>query len=323
MPGFERVSAALSFRQIGFAALLVAVVSGILGVCQLLIGPNTATSGYLTILLLLSTVRTSNWRVRLFATMWSVAVAVLGFVLGGLGIWVTLAALVVVSIVQGFVTLGEGAFLTRSPVNLLAFGALSQSAGEVWHVLLGCAIGAGVIWVIASITRNRKHEPEAHESIAERIGYGLATAAGSLLIVIVADLIGFPHVAWALLSFSIILSVGSDQRSSRSYLRVWGSVVGVIVSVLIGFLPAPIPMIAAVVCAVLCVAYINAGNYALFVLFLTPAVLLTTVSEHSFFVVGVYRLEAVLFATAVALICSFILQKAIQPKMTGGDVSIG
>ena len=98
---------------------------------------------------------------------------------------------------------------------------------------------------------------------------------------------------------------------TRGYLRIVGSVVGALIAVLLSMLPSPIPTVAAVVCVVLCVAYVNAGNYALFVLFLTPAVLLTTSSEHSSLMLGILRLEAVLFATAVAIVCSLAVDAVV------------
>lgn len=312
MVGSELRRAALSFKQLLFAAVLVAVAAVVLGGSQSLIGPNTATAGYLTILFLLSVVRAGSWRARLASTLWSLAVAVLGFTVGGIGLGVTLAALVAVSLVQGFVTFGESMFLTRSPVNLLAFASLSQGGAEIWQVILGSVIGAAVIWAFASLAKSRTTVPSSHTAFAEQAGYGIATAVGSVVIVVGADLLGFPYVSWALISFCIILSVGSDQRLSRSYLRVFGSLVGATLAILIAMLPAPIPIIAALICLVLCVAYVNAGNYSLFVLFLTPAILLTTASEHSLFVLAAYRLEALLLATIIALLCSFITQKAIE-----------
>lgn len=321
-----RPSPRLSLRQMLFAIVLVAIAAAILGGSQALIGPNTATAGYLTILFLLSIVRGTSWRARMLSTVWSLAVALLGFAVGGVGIWATLIALVVVSLLQGFVTLGETALLTRSPVNLLAFASLSQSGAEVWQVLLGSAIGAGVIWGFATIARERQAPPMQSTSTAERVGYGIATAVGSLLIVVGANAIGFPHVGWALLSFSIILSVGAEERASRSYLRIVGSVIGAVLALLIALLPAPVPTIAAVLCAVLCVAYVSAGNYVYFMLFLTPTILLTTASEHSIVVLGLFRLEALVFATVLALLSSFLIKTIIGltraravTKSLGGD----
>jgi len=313
----------LSLRQLLSAVVLVAVAAAVLGGAQELIGPNTATSGYLTILFLLSVVRGSSWRTRILSTVWSFAVALLGFTVGGLGLWVTLIALVVVSLLQGFVTVGETVLLTRSPVNLLAFAALAQGGAELWHVLLGSVIGAAVIWAFAAIARER-HVPLPHgTSTAERIGYGIATAAGSVLIVAAGNAIGFLHLGWALLSFCIILSVGADERAARGFLRVVWSVVGAILAMLVSLLPAPIPTIAAAACAVLCVAYVSAGNYAYFMLFLTPTILLTTATEHSMLVLGLLRLEALGVATVLALLSGFLITAVIARvrRARPGDVA--
>jgi len=294
----------LAPRQLLFAAILVAVAAVVLGGSQFLIGPNTAASGYLTMLFLVSVVRAHSWRVRLLSAALSTVVAVLGFVVGGLGLWATLVALVIVSLLQAFVTIGEASLLTRSPVNLLAFASLSGGGAEIWQVLLGSLIGAGVILAFAALANTREHRIAPSASLAERFAYGMATAAGSLVIVAGATLIDFPYVGWVLLSFSIMLSLDPDARASRGYLRVAGSAIGALLSVFIAMLPAPTPIIGALICLVMCVAYINSGNYALFILFLTPAVLLTTSSEHPLWLLGAYRVEAVLLAAVIAFVCS-------------------
>ncbi|MGO3885322.1 MAG: FUSC family protein [Mycetocola sp.] len=301
-------SARLTPRQLLFACALVAVAALVLGTSQFLIGPNTATAGYLTMLFLLSVVRTHSWRIRLTSIAWSVAVALLGYVVGGLGLGVTLVALVVVSVAQGFVTVGESALLNRSPVNLLAFASLSVAGAQVWQVVLGSIIGALVIVTFSVLAQKRDKHTVTPLPMADRVSYGAVTALGAVIIVFVAELLDFPYVAWTLLSFSVIVSVGADQRTSRGMLRVLGSVAGVIIALLVALLPAPVPLIFAIVFMVLCVAYITVGNYALFVLFLTPAILLTTATEYSAFRLGLYRLEAVLFATVIALLCSWLVQ---------------
>ncbi|MBF4551281.1 FUSC family protein [Pseudoclavibacter sp. VKM Ac-2888] len=313
------VRAALSAKQLLVAVALVSVAALILGASQFLIGPNTAASGYLTILFLLSIIRAGSWRARLFSVGWSLAIAALGFAVGGLGLWVTLAAVVFVCLVQAFVTVGETAFLTRSPVNLLAFAALSQSGAELWQAMLGSAIGAGVVVGFAALVKARAHAHDPGSPLVDRIAYGAVTAGGSFLIVFASELLEFPYRDWTLLSFSVILAVGADQRARRGYLRVLGSVAGVLLAMLASMLPQPIPLVLAGLFLVLCVAYVNAGEYALFVLFLTPAILLTAATELSTFALGVYRLEAVLFATLVALLGGLVMN-FITRRSGGGEV---
>lgn len=310
--GIRELHFELSVRQLGFAVLLVAVAAGILGLSQWAIGPNTATAGYLTMLFLLSVVRTGSWRARLLSVAWALAVALLGFSVGGVGIWATLIALIIVSLIQGFVTIGETALLTRSTVNLLAFAALSESGAQLWQVVLGSVIGAAVIVTFALIASERSTDVRISTTLRERLGYGIATAVGSLIIVLAGNSIGFPYVSWALLSFSIMLSFDIETRTHRGGLRIAGSAVGAILAVLVAELPAPVPTIAAVMCLVLCVAYINSGNYGLFMLFITPAILLTASGEESLWVLGAYRLESVLFATGIALVCGFVLERAVH-----------
>lgn len=227
----------------------------------------------------------------------------------------TLVALAVVSLLQAFITIGESTLLTRSPVNLLVFASLGQSGASLWQVLLGSTIGAGVILIFAALARARPSDPDGPVTVRQRLAYGVATSAGTLLIVVGCELTSFPYVGWVLLSFCIVLSVGADRRVSRGYVRIIGSVTGALLAVFLSALPSPLPLIAAIICVVLCVAYVNSGNYALFVLFITPAVLLTTASEHSSLVLGVLRIEAVLFATVVALLCSLV----IEPILARGE----
>ncbi|WP_181064284.1 FUSC family protein [Pseudoclavibacter sp. AY1F1] len=311
----KQLSAAISPKQLLVAVALVAVAAVILGLSQLLIGPNTATSGYLTLLFLLSVVRAGSWRTRLFSVMWSLTVAALGFAVGGLGLWATLAAVVLVSLVQAFVTVGESSFLTRSPVNLLAFASLSQSGAELWQAMLGSVIGAAVIVAFAALTKSRKQPDAAVVPLSDRISYAAVTAIGSFLIVYLAELLDFPYREWTLLSFSVILAVSADQQSQRGWSRILGSVAGVALALMVSLLPAPVPLVLAAIFIVLCVAYINAGNYALFILFLTPAILLTTASEHSAFALGLYRLESVVFATVIALIGSLAVACLRRPAV--------
>jgi hypothetical protein len=306
-----RLTLALSAKDLALAVAVVAVAAVVLGGSQLFIGPHTALSGYLTILFLLSITRIRRWRARLITVAWAMAVAVLGFLLGGIGLWVTLIAVVVVSMVQAFATVGESAMLTRSPANLLAFAALGQEGAEIWQVLLGSTIGAGVILAFAAVSRSLAREVGEAMDLTHRLAYGVATSVGAFVIVLGAELTGFPYVNWMLLSLTIVLSVGADQRAARSLSRVVGSLLGVFVGVLLALLPEPWPLAAAIVCVVLCVAYVNAGNHAMFVLLLTPAILLTTTSESSSIVLGALRVEAVLIATGIAMICSLAAEWAI------------
>lgn len=301
----------LDRKQIALALGLVMVAVIVLGGTSLLLGSQTAIAGYLTILFLLTIVRVQSWRAKIYSSVWSLAVAMLGYVVGGFGISATLLALLLVSLIQGFVTVGEAELLTRSPMNLIAFASLSQNGGELWHVLVGSAVGIGVILAFSVVSKPTKRERTVAATGRVRLGYGLATAIGSISIVVVSELIGFPYANWALLSYCVMLAVGVEGSHHRALMRILGSILGAILAVLISWMPEPLPIAAAVVCMVLCVAYITAGHYAAFVMFLTPAVLLTTASDHTALQLGYYRLEAVAVATVFALLCNWIVQKYV------------
>lgn len=297
-----------------YAFLLVGAAAAILGLCFVLIGPNTAQAGYLSIMMLLSASRAPSARYRVLAALWAVAIAMLGYLIGPLGLGVTLAVLALVAVAQGLFKVGEIAFMTRSPVNFMAFATVSHTEVALWQVLLGALIGAGFIVALTSLLPAKTDGTWLHVSVRSRVWYGLMVATGATLIVVLAELTGFAHVSWALLSFCMILAVGADQRTSRAIHRLVGSLVGVFIATLAAFLPGPGPLIAALIALLLCVAYLREGNYALFVTFLTPAVLLTTASDASAFALGAYRLEAVLVATVVAVLCSALFSRRLTSE---------
>ncbi|WP_053386197.1 FUSC family protein [Leucobacter japonicus] len=307
----------MTARHLLVACALVALAAAILGASRLAIGPNTAAAGFVTILMLLAVMRAESWRVRAQAALWAVLVALLGYMVGGHGLVATLVALVVVSLVQGIVTVGETALLTRSPVNLLAFASLGQSGAQLWSVVLGSCIGAVVVLGFSLVTRSRERRLVDPKSMSDRLAYGVATAAGAVVISVVGELVHFPYTGWALLTFALVLSFAPEQRLERGYARLVGSVVGAVLATLLAQLPAPVPLIAAVVCMVLCVAFLNAGDYRRFVLFLTPAVLLTTSSEYSAVALGVLRVEAVLFGAVVAFACVFAMRRWGSRRIMG------
>lgn len=299
---------ALPWRSVLFAVAAVAAAALVLGASRVWIGPNTTHAGFLTMLLLLGIARVPSWRSRLVAAAWAFAVAMLGFFVGPLGLWATLVAVVAVSLVQGLLKLGEIAILTRSPVNLLAFAAVGEGGGELWQVLLGTVIGTGLVLAAAAFAPIKTREVNQAASVRDRLDYGVATAVGAVLIVLFAELTGFGYAGWMMLSFCVILAVSFDAQFARAADRVAGSLAGVAATVLFALLPAPIPVVAAVFCLVASVAYIQAGKYRQFVLFLTPGILLSTSSELPVWVLGIYRIEAVFVAALFAVLCSFGLQ---------------
>lgn len=325
--------AALNFGKLGrvfsvspkvlFFALIVSVlVIVVFGTTGALIGPTSASAGYLTLLFLMGAMRIADPRKRIYAALWALAVSVIGYCVGSLGLTAILIALVFVSLVQGLLRFGEIAVLTRSPVNLIAFTTFGQAGAAPVPLLSGVVIGCVFVLLIAQLVPARGRDPETTLDLKSRLSHGITTALGSVLIVWVSESLGFSYTSWALLSFCMILTVGSDQRTTRAWHRVIASVGGTIAAALISLLAAPWPLVVAAVCGILCVAYLRSGKYALFVLFLTPAVLLTTSSELAMWKLGLYRIEAVLFAAAVALACNF-LERLISARLHRGEVAAG
>lgn len=320
-----RLDLRLSRSSIVSAAVLIGSVGIVLGLTAVLIGPNTAQAGYLTVMLLLSPVRAAQLSTRGAAAALAAIVAIGGFLLGPLGLPAVLAGLVVVSIAQSFFRLGEIATMTRAPVNLLAFAGLAATGAELWQVVLGTLIGAGFTLVLARLLPAGE-APSAADPLRDRLIDGIALALGAVLIVGAAEWADFPFAGWALLSLCMIVTVGGDKRTSRSVERIAGTILGAVLATLVSFAPAPWPLIVAVLCGLLCVAYLRQGTYAMFALFLTPAVLLTSTTDLDPVQLGLGRIEAVIAAAVVAIVLTTVVgavrrRRGSAPRDELGDQS--
>ena len=286
--------------------MLAVAAIGVLGLLHVVVGPNTARAGYLAMLLLLSPVRTFVLRTRVLSACWAVAVALAGFLVGGLGFWPVLAGVVVVCLVQGMFRIGEIASLSRSPVNFVVFSGFGASGSmELWHVALGSVAGAAVMLLVGWLNPQKGGKLEQPTSTRQRLRYGLMFASGAVLILVLGEVVGKTFAEWTLLTFCMILSVGFDNRVSRVRQRMIGTIVGAIFATIMMFAPEPAQITAAAVCGILCLAYINMGNYALFVAFLTPAILLTSSIDLPAYVLAGERIAACFVAAGTALAVSW------------------
>lgn len=299
-PNRPPISLRLSGSALRGALVLVAAVGIVVGLSFVAIGPNTAQAAYVAILFLLSPSRSRDARIRLWAAVTAVGVAMAGYLIGPLGMPAVVLGLVIVGVVQARFRLGDVSGMSRAPVNFMAFAALSETGAALWQVFLGSVIGAAFILLLARVLPPSAHEP-APSTRRARAEYGITLIVGVIAIVVVAELLDFPYVAWALLSFCMVLSVGADRRARRVIERIVGTLIGAVAATLIALAPAPVPIVAAVVATVLCVAYLRQGNYTMFVAFLTPSVLLTTSADASAVALGAGRIEAVVAAGVMAL----------------------
>lgn len=291
----------LSRSAVTAALVLVIAVGAVLTPVALLIGPNTAQSAFVTIMLLLSPLRAAHSSTRFAAAGLAVVVALTGFLLGPLGAVALFPALIAVSLAQAFFRIGDVATMTRAPVNLLAFAGLATTGAELWQVVLGTVIGAAFTLLLARLLPPSERPPTTG-SVRDRLIDGAILAVGAVLIVGLGELLDFPFTGWALLSFAMIVTVGGDRRTARSLDRVAGTIVGALAATLVSFAPAPWPLAAAVLCGLLSVAYLRQGSYAVFVTFLTPAVLLTSTTDLAPLQLGIGRIEAVLAAAVIAML---------------------
>lgn len=310
-----RVRFELPPRQLLRAAALIGVAVAVLWVIGLLIGAGGARVGYLALMFMVSPARLPDPAFRALAAAWAVVVAMAGFLIGPLGLGPTIAGLVVACLVQGQFRVGQAGAMVRSPVNFVAMSTLAQTSDvALWQVAAGAVIGAGLMLALSfTLPTNRPTsdptartgedapDPVLVSTSLDRWWSGVTLTVGSFVIVVVADLLDFAFTEWALLSLCVILAVAPDGHRRRSYSRILGSVVGAGAATLITLLPAPLPMVAAIVAGVLCIAYRLAGRYLAYVVFLTPAVLLTTSSDLTGPGLGLGRVEAVVAAATVAL----------------------
>lgn len=294
------------------ALALIAAIGAVLTPVALLIGPNTAQSAFVTIMLLLSPLRAAQSRTRFAAAGLAVVVALTGFLFGPIGPIAIFPALIAVSLAQAFFRLGDIATMTRAPVNLLAFAALATTGAELWQVVLGTMIGAAFTLLLARLLPPSDLPPTTGLP-RERLLDGLVLAVGAVLIVALGEALDFPFTGWALLSFAMIVTVGGDRRTARSLDRVAGTIIGTVVATVVSFADAPWPLIVAAVCGLLSVAYLRQGSYAVFVTFLTPAVLLTSTTDLDPLQLGLGRIEAVVAAAVIAITLTLAVE-ALQRR---------
>lgn len=312
---------ALPRQTIVYALILLVASLVVLGATRYFIGSNAAQAGYLAILLLLSPARAMPIKWAIGAAAWTVAVAMAGFYVGTTGhLWAILIGLAAVSMVQGLFSIGQVASMTRSPVNFIAFSALAASGAVWWHVLVGSIVGVAVITLMSVLfpPKNLKTDDVALQAPApmvplhQRIDSGFLVGTGAIILVLIGEYTPYSHTDWALLSYCLIVAVGFDNRFSRASERLIGTVIGATIATLVSLLPMPWPWVAAAVSMVLCVAYLRNNNYAMYVAFLTPTVMLTATTDDSTFHAGLGRIGAVLMAAVLAL-CLGWLTLRLEP----------
>ena len=296
-------------RAMAQAIVLFAAAVAVLWVAGALIGADAARVGYLTIMFLIGPARLPDPRLRVAAAAWAIVVTLAGFVIGPFGTTAVTAGLVVVCLVQGLFRVGEVAAMVRSPVNFVALAGIAQSTDlQWWRVAVGALVGAAVVLGLSFVLPPSAAARARPTPVRQRLVFGATTAVGSVIVVVVGDALDFPFVGWTLLSLCLILSVGEEDHLRRAEIRVLGTVIGAVVATVVSLLPGPGPVVAAALCGLACVAYLRAGQYFAFVVFLTPAILLTTTSDLDPLALGIGRVEAVLASAVLALALTAVAQ---------------
>lgn len=285
---------------------MVAVAVGLLLALRIGFGATAAAAAFYAILLLMGPARHLSTGWRWAAAGWALAVSAAGLMIGPHGWWAVLAGVVVVALVQGAFHFGQMAQVSRSPVNFMLFAGLAEAGADTHQVLVGTALGAALMLVIGAVIQHRARPTRArHDPFVEWLTEGALLAVACLVVVLVAELTGFPRVGWALLTLCVVMSVQTTARMRQALGRVSSTIVGALLATVAALLPEPVPLVLAVICAVLAIAYLNKGDQSLFLVFLTPTLLLTASGEVGS-VVALERVEAVLGAAAIALLTTWL-----------------
>lgn len=310
----SRFTLKISGRAVLYATALVAVAGLLLSGVIAIFDPRVASASYLAMMFLLSPARSGRAPACAVAGAWAVIVAISGFLIGSHGIWMVLLGLVAVCIVQGTSFFGHLAAITRSPVNFVVFAGFADTGVQLWQVVVGSVIGAAFMVLTAFLVPSHARDSELPQrSRRDGIADSATLAAGSVTIVVLASLLDFPFVNWAMLSFCMIVAVGSDDHHmGRAGDRVLGTLAGALAGTAISFLPGPVPTVLAIFFTVLCVAFQLAKNYTMFVTFLTPAVLLLSSPESSILTLGLGRVEAILGSAAIAVVFSLLADRILR-----------
>lgn len=306
-------------RPLLTAVVLVLVAGALLLGVRTLWGTTTALAAYFGILILIAPARRLSWGWQLAAAGWAFLVGIAGFLTAQFGLWAILVGLIVVSLAQAMFRFGQVAAVTRSPVNFVLFAAMPSAGAQLWQAALGAAIGIAVMVAAAQVLRAPHAAAVEQDDFWSRVREGLVLAAGCVILVAVGELLHFPRVTWALLALCMILAVDVGNRRTRTWGRILGTVVGAVLATAVGALPDPVAMGIAVVCAVLCVAYIRQGDYVLFIVFLTPAILLTSGGDAPP-ILAAERIVAVLAAAAVAILLTELNRLADAPSRVEGSM---
>ena len=308
------------------AGAMAVVGAALLTAIYLTLGKPATLAAYFGIMLLLAPARRLPLRWQIVAGGWAFAVAISGYLIGEHrqdpgGLALLAAGLVAVCVIQAFFRIDHTSTIARSPVNLLLFSAMPATGAQTWHVVVGTAIGVVLVFLVLRLmpgspsTETESTEAESTVTVGrgdvdafnERLRAGLTLAVGCIVLVMLGEFVpsGLPRVQWSLLTLCLLLAVDTTARNTRIKERILGTVIGAVGATLAALLPMPLPYVLAAVCAILCLAYILAGDYTLFIVFLTPAVLLTS-SGKAPWSLAVENVEAVLIAVVLALILTSV-----------------
>lgn len=300
-----RARLAIPPRVLLTSVITVVVAAAVVFAVFATLGAVSAQSMYFSMLLLLTPARRIPATWQWAAGAWALAVAIGGYLVGPLGLWAVLLGLVAVSVGQAAFSFGHAAGIARSPVNFLLFATFSARGAPLWQVAVGAALGIAFMFAAGRLLRGKAISEPVIDPPAERLGSGLLLAAGSVVIVGVGELLHYTYVKWALLSLCMILAVDVAARTGRAKERIVGSTIGALLATALAQLPQPVTIALIAVCAVLSVSYIGVGDFTLFILFLTPTVLLTAAGQPSY-VVALHQVIAVLLAAALAALLTWI-----------------
>lgn len=303
------------WRLIVIAGLSVLVAAAVLGLLAKQWGTPVLYAGYITLMFLAPAVRTLRVKQLLLAALWALLICFVSVLVGTDGPWVLLAVIVVTALVQGLFAVNGKAGLNRSPASAVGFAAFADTGAwnEVWEPMVGVAVGAAVVLVIA-IALSRSAGPDdrgldtAPAPLAERLYYGVGLAIGCAVLTTVFTLADWGGLSYALLIFCLIYAFDSGSVLHNSLVRVVGAGIGVGSSVLLSaILPQPALIAVFVLCAVIALACLFDHHEFWFVVFLVATVVhMAEITGKGAANSGLEHILGVLLAAAVAVLLHWV-----------------
>lgn len=236
------------------------------------VGPSTAKSVYRGMTFMLVAIIHLPLRRQLVVGALIGLAALVGYFVAD-SLLALLAAVTLACLLQAQLngwSIGVGALLPAAIVTYAHAPAVHSPPGMALATLVGAAIA-----IVVGLVAHRAIEPTPVPPSAAR-RHAVALAVGCVVILLLDQMVGFPHANWAVLTFCLVFLPVAEQTYARMRQRVIGTVIGaVIAGIIASQAPQVVCLALAVPCALAAVAFALKDNeYLGYVVFLTPTIIL-------------------------------------------------